>query len=142
MADLIRKVLYTGVGLVTTTAERVQKSINELVEAGKLSEEEGKKVVDDLVTDTENKRDEFETKLRDMVGNIMRKLDSPRRDDIDALQTRIAELEAKLAETAEKASVTVEKEPVLEKTTATRRAPAKGKDPVAKKGAIEKAPAK
>ena len=43
MENLIRKVLYTGVGIVAATTERLQMSIDELVEKGKISEEEGKK---------------------------------------------------------------------------------------------------
>jgi polyhydroxyalkanoate synthesis regulator phasin len=45
MAKLFKKVLYTGVGLVANTAEKVQNTIDELVKKGSLNEDEGKKVV-------------------------------------------------------------------------------------------------
>ncbi len=49
MEDLFKNFLYTGVGLVAMTAEKIQKSVDKLIHEGKLSIEEGKKVVDKLV---------------------------------------------------------------------------------------------
>ena len=51
MEDLFKNFLYTGVGLVAMTAEKIQNSVGKLVSEGKLSLEEGKKVVDKLVND-------------------------------------------------------------------------------------------
>ena len=52
MEDTFKKFLYTGVGMVTSTIEKVQSKINELVDEGKLTENEGRKVVDDLLDDS------------------------------------------------------------------------------------------
>jgi len=49
MEDLFKKFLYTGVGLVAMTAEKIQKSVDKLISDGKLSIEEGKNVIDKLV---------------------------------------------------------------------------------------------
>ncbi len=97
MEDLFKKFLYTGVGIVSTTAEKIQKTVDELVEKGNLSEEEGKKVVNDFVSDTENKKNEFETKLKELVNGVVQKFDFTSREEIEKLNARIAELEAKLA---------------------------------------------
>ena len=67
MEDLFKKVMYTGVGLVTTAGEKIQKNIDELVKKGSLSEEEGRKVVNELWENTEAKKDEFEGKLKDCL---------------------------------------------------------------------------
>ena len=48
MEDLFKKFVYTGVGLVSLTAEKLQKSIDTLVEEEKISEKEGKKIVNDF----------------------------------------------------------------------------------------------
>ena len=49
MEDLFKKFLYTGVGLVAMTTEKIQKSVDKLISDGKLSIEEGKKIIDKLV---------------------------------------------------------------------------------------------
>lgn len=95
MEDLFKKVIYTGVGLVSTTAEKIQTNIDELVKKGSLSEEEGKKVVEDLLENTESKKEEFEGKLKEMINNAISALNLPSKSDIDSLLARIDELEAK-----------------------------------------------
>jgi polyhydroxyalkanoate synthesis regulator phasin len=48
MEDLFKKFVYTGVGMVSSSLEKFQKSVEKLVDEDKLSQEEGKKLVDDL----------------------------------------------------------------------------------------------
>jgi polyhydroxyalkanoate synthesis regulator phasin len=102
MEDLFKKFLYTGVGLVSHNAEMLQKNLNDLIEKGKLTEEEGRKVVDDLVDDTNHKKEEFEDRLRGMVDSILKKVDLPSREELSDLKSRIAELEEELAATRAK----------------------------------------
>ncbi len=94
MAELFKKFLYTSVGLVSNTTERLQTTITDLVERGKLSEDEGKKIVTDFTTGTDEKRREFEDRLSSLVEDIMHKLSLPTRAQIEALEERIEELEA------------------------------------------------
>ena len=72
----------------------MQTTISDLVERGKLSEDEGKKLVDDFTTGTDEKRREFEDRLSSLVEDIMHKLSLPTRAQIEALEERIEELEA------------------------------------------------
>ncbi len=95
MADLLKKVLYTGVGLISTATENIQKNIDELVKKGSLSEDEGKKVVNDFVETTEAKRDEFQARLTETVTNILEKLNIPSAADFKSLTDRLADLEKK-----------------------------------------------
>jgi polyhydroxyalkanoate synthesis regulator phasin len=97
MEDLFKKFLYTGVGLVAHNAEMLQKNVNELINKGKLTEDEGRKVVDDLIVDTTHKKEEFEDRLRGMVDGILAKFDLPSREEINSLRTRVTELEEELA---------------------------------------------
>jgi polyhydroxyalkanoate synthesis regulator phasin len=99
MEDLFKKFIYTSVGLVAQNAEALQKGVNELIQKGKITEEEGRKVVDDLVDDTNNKREEFEDRLKGVVNSVLSKLDLPSRDEMHNLKSRIAELEEELAKT-------------------------------------------
>ena len=96
LENIIRKTLYTAVGIVAGTTERLQKVIDDLVSKGKLSEEEGKKVVDDVVKTSENRRDEYEGRFRNIVDGVLSKLNLPQGDAYEKLEKRVKSLEVKL----------------------------------------------
>ena len=63
----LKKYFYSGVGLAAHTAEVVQKSVNELVKNGKVSEADGKKIVGDAIKKVEARRPEIEAKYNEEV---------------------------------------------------------------------------
>ena len=63
MEDLIKNLFYSGIGLASMASDKIEEVIDELTEKGNLSEGEGKKIVDDFVKQTEEKRKEFEEKF-------------------------------------------------------------------------------
>ncbi|MEM7551877.1 MAG: phasin family protein [Bacteroidota bacterium] len=96
MEDLFKKFVYTGVGLVSLTTEKLQKSVDKLVDENKISTEEGKKIVEDLFKKTEGKKEEFENQLKKVTEEVVNKFQIPRNKEIEALQKRVAALEAKV----------------------------------------------
>jgi len=124
MENLLKKVLYTGVGLVSTASENIQKNIDELVKKGSLSEEEGKKVVNDFVESTEAKREEFQARMTEIVTNVLDKLNLPSPEDFKSLTDRLAKLEKETKTTA--------------KTTAKKATTAAKKTTAAAKKAVTK----
>ncbi len=97
MEDLFKTFLYTGVGIVSETADKLQSSVNNLVEKGKINEQEGEKVVNHLFEDANAKRQELETNVRDFVQKGLEQFNWVSKAEVEALNARIAELEAKLA---------------------------------------------
>lgn len=97
MENLFKKFLYTGVGLVASTAEKVQTNITETVEKQKATESEGEKVVTDLKKDTEVKFNEMEERLRSTLDSALARFNLPNKEEMTAMKNRIAELEAELA---------------------------------------------
>jgi polyhydroxyalkanoate synthesis regulator phasin len=128
MENMLKKALYTGVGLVTIATEKVQETVSGLVDNGKLSEEEGKKVVDDLIADLESKRSDFEGRLNSLVNKIVNTVDLPSRSDFATLKARIKDLEAQLEDGETTASVkkvvkkAVAKKVIAKKTLSTKEA--------------------
>ena len=53
MIDLIKKALYTGVGLAVLTKEKAEELVQELTKQAKLSEQEGKELFDGLLKQSE-----------------------------------------------------------------------------------------
>jgi polyhydroxyalkanoate synthesis regulator phasin len=121
--NIVRKTLYTAVGLVAGTTERLQYVIDEMVSKGKISAEDGKKVVDDVVKTTDHRRDEYENKFRNLIDAVLSKLNLPQGDAYEKLEKRIKSLEVKLGllakelESQRKAAVTADSN---EETTAKK----------------------
>lgn len=98
MEDLFKKLLYAGAGLAVTAKENLEKEVNVLIEKGKISDSEGKKIVENFFENTEGKKKEFEEKFAKITEDVASKLNYVKKSDVDALMKRVEELEAKLAE--------------------------------------------
>ncbi len=135
--DMIKNFIYAGVGLAATTTEKVKEAINDLVEKGKISDTEGKKIMDDFFKSTENTKDEFESKWNKLSETLTSKFDLKKNkedNEVESLKKKIAELESKLATKAKKvvAKKPAAKKPVVIKATTKQETTTK-KKVVAKK---------
>ena len=113
MPEFFKKFLYTSVGLATTASDRFQSMVDGLVETGKVSQEDGKKIVDEFFAETEGRRKDFEARLQTVVEDAMHALRLPTKAEFEALIERVEELEAahksaKRANTAKKVVATAE----------------------------------
>ena len=88
----LKKYFYSGVGLAAHTAEIVQKSVNELVKKGKVSEADGKKIVGEAIKKVEARRPEIEAKYNEAVHKFVKVTSS----EVSKLQKRIEKLEGQL----------------------------------------------
>lgn len=95
MENLIKNFIYSGVGLVSITTEKFQSAIENLVSDKKLSSEEGKKIVDEFFKNTEEKKDQFDTQLKEIIEKTLAKFKFISKNDIEALEERLNELEKK-----------------------------------------------
>jgi len=97
MEDLIKKFVYTGVGLASLTAEKLQKSIDKLVDEDKISEKEGRKRVDEFFQKTESKKKSFETQINKIIKEVISKFDFSKAKEILDLNKRVKVLENKIS---------------------------------------------
>ncbi len=117
MDNLFRKFVYTGVGFVSLTTERMAKQIEKLVGDGKISEDEGKKIVDDFMKNTETKKDELEGQFKSIIEKVVKSFSFATSGDVVKLENRVSVLEALLAKdvvTEAKEELKEEKEEVKE----------------------------
>ena len=121
----LKKYFYSGVGLAAHTAEVVQKSVNELVKKGKVSEADGKKIVGDAIKKVEARRPEIEAKYNEAVHKFVKLTTT----EVSKLQKRIEKLEGQLT-SSKKAS------------SASKPAAKAAAKPVAKKAAKKKSASK
>ena len=96
--DLIKNFVYAGVGLATMTTDKIKETIDDLVEKGKISDTEGKKIIEDFLNTTEEKRAEFESKLKNTSAKISNKFDFNKNDEeMNSLKDRIKDLENEIS---------------------------------------------
>ena len=72
MEDLFKKFVNAGVGFVSLTNDRVQKTIDSLVKESKLSEKEGAKIMNDLKKNTDAKRKELEKQAQGLAARMLK----------------------------------------------------------------------
>ena len=94
MKDLLRDIFYMGAGAAFLTKEKAEEFKNELIEKGKMTQEEGKQFVDDMVKKSEDVKGQLEKKVQDNVAEQLQKMNVASRDDVDELRGKIEELKA------------------------------------------------
>jgi polyhydroxyalkanoate synthesis regulator phasin len=70
MEDLFKKFVNAGVGYIAQGSKSVQKTIDKLVQDNKMTQEEGKKIVDDLLKSGETKRAELEKQFQGLADSV------------------------------------------------------------------------
>jgi polyhydroxyalkanoate synthesis regulator phasin len=96
MIDLIKKALYTGVGMAVLTKEKAEELVKELTQQAKLSEQEGKELFDGLLKQSEQARTDFQAKVDDAVVSVIKRLNLASKDEVESLRTKLDELSAKV----------------------------------------------
>jgi polyhydroxyalkanoate synthesis regulator phasin len=128
--EILKNLIYAGVGLASVTTDKVKDTINDLVEKGKISDTEGKRIIDEFFKSTENTKEEFENKLKTVQDKITSTFESKSKkketSEVMSLRKKIEELEAKLASqtTEEKPAKTVvakTAKPVVKTTTPAKK---------------------
>jgi polyhydroxyalkanoate synthesis regulator phasin len=114
MLDTIRKAALAGIGAITLTEERARKLVDELIEQGRVSREEGEALVKDMAAKTESAREEWEGRIRDMVHEVFRKMDLVPRKDLELVEAHLRKLEKRVAALERQEHDREEEVPVVE----------------------------
>ena len=96
MIDLVKKTMMAGVGLAVVTKDKVEESLNELVEKGKLSKEEASDLTEKIVEEGKDRAEKAKNELSGMFTEMLQKANLVTADQYAALEARVTELEGKL----------------------------------------------
>lgn len=99
MKELLKNMLYTGVGAAFLTRDKVDEIRKELVERGKLTKEEGKEFVDDLIKKSDCARNQLEIWLNRQVEERIQAMEFATSAELNELRSKVEELEAALQTT-------------------------------------------
>ena len=97
MIDLIKKAILTGVGIASLTKDKVEELTKELIDKGKMSEQEGEKLVQDILDRAEESGETLKSQTENLVKNTIAKMHLARTEDIELLKTEIQQLRAEIA---------------------------------------------
>ncbi len=96
LLDSMRKLAFSGIGLVCLTRERAERLVQDLVQQGTVSSEEGKELVDGLMRRAETEMDDLRRRVKGEVGKAMTGAGIATKDDLKTLVEKIDDLERRL----------------------------------------------
>ena len=96
MKETLKNILYTGIGIAFLTKEKVEELKADLIEKGKMSQEEGRQFVDDLLRRSEKARDQLDLWINKRVEERIAQFDLATRDELADLRSKVEELQVAL----------------------------------------------
>ena len=112
MEDIFKTALYSSIGFVAIMLEKMQQGIDDLINQGKISESEGRKIVENFLSDLEAKKENLKTQANSFSEEALSKITWLKNQSLDELHQRISELETQLG--FEREVEVVEEEAVIE----------------------------
>ena len=98
LVAMVRKVLLAGMGAVALTQEEVEKIIHKLVERGELAEQDGKRVMREVMERRKKEAKKAEGEMDKKIEDLLGRMSVPTKADIDSLSAKITELSKKIDE--------------------------------------------
>lgn len=96
MFDILRKALLAGVGVTYLTKDKIEEIGKKIAQDAKISEEEARKFVDELVKKSMEAKVSLEKTVSEKIQTTIHAMNLPTSKDVDELKNRIAELESQL----------------------------------------------
>ncbi|MCL2688333.1 MAG: phasin family protein [Chitinispirillia bacterium] len=91
--DIIRKSVYAAVGFAMMGVDKVEEAARKITQDAKMSEEEGRRYIDELVSKSRETKKEIENYVGELVASALKKMNIPTQKQIEEMQKRIAKLE-------------------------------------------------
>lgn len=97
MANQLERTFYAGLGMALRTKDAIADMAQRLAQEQQLNEVEGRRLSDNMVRQAEEFRDRLSKVVKEQVDETLKQLDLVRKRDMEALEARLRELEAKIA---------------------------------------------
>ncbi len=102
MPELLKKTFLTGIGLALKTWDEVEALGKEMIKTGKMSEQEGNKLLKDLQSRYEETQKKLEARVEKAVKDFLKKADVVTGDELKALKKEVRELKQMIRSETEK----------------------------------------
>ena len=91
MKETLKNILYTGIGIAFLTKDKIEELKADLVEKGRISQEEGRQFVDDLLRRSEKARDQLDLWINKRVEERIEQFNLATRDELADLRRQVEE---------------------------------------------------
>ena len=96
MKETLKNILYTGIGIAFLTKDKIEELKADLVEKGRISQEEGRQFVDDLLRRSEKARDQLDLWINKRVEERIEQFNLATWDELADLRRQVEELQVAL----------------------------------------------
>ena len=96
MKELLKNVVYTGIGAAFLTKEKIEEFKDDLVNQGKIGQDEGKRFFEEMVQKTDSIKESLDLKINKIVEERIKQLNIVTRDDFADLRRQVEELQIAL----------------------------------------------
>jgi polyhydroxyalkanoate synthesis regulator phasin len=93
--ELLKKIAYLAIGIFSPESKGFSGMVEEWVEKGKMTEEEGRKFVEDLMVQAKTIKNDLEKSLYDQAKSFYDNMHLATTEQLTALEKRIEVLEKK-----------------------------------------------
>ncbi len=104
MEKMFKRFLHTSVGFATLAKDKMTKLIEELIAEGRLSKDEGAKIINDYKSHSDEQRQDFDSKMKDVIDKTMENLKFVKQKEVEKLRNRIDILERLISQEKENQS--------------------------------------
>ncbi len=94
--DMFDRMLELGLGAALLTKEAASKLVDDMVKRGSVSKEDGKKLFHEMMEKGRLQKERMDEVIAETVSHLLEKSDLARRSQVEALEKRLAALEADL----------------------------------------------
>ena len=96
MKETLKTMFYIGAGAAFLTKEKLEELKTELIEKGKVTQEEGKQLLEELTQKSEDAKNQLDKKIQAAVAEQLKKFKMASSDDVAELKSQVEELKAML----------------------------------------------
>lgn len=104
MFDLLKKGILTGVGIGLLTKEKIEEYAKKAAKEAKLSETEERKLLKDLLQQSEEIKNELQKKIETEVNTVIKKSGVATQQELKEIEKRLAKVEKLLGEKTDKST--------------------------------------
>lgn len=94
--DALEKAAYTGLGLAAMSKEKLDEAVDVLKRERGLTEDEGRRIAEDLKDGAESARRKLDERVAVAVEKALSSTPFATRKEVDELKAKIAELEGRI----------------------------------------------
>lgn len=93
MIDLVKKMVFASIGIALKTKEEVEEMARDFVKKAELSENEGKKFINDFMNRYDESREKLEEKVEKSVKDVLSRSSLATKDELAEIKEDIKKLQ-------------------------------------------------